>query len=327
MRGSLPSTFSRRAPRKTGSLLVRPPLSLIFGLIVLLALVVPLAACGGRSAADTASGAVRVVAGEDFWGSIAAQLGGTRVSVTSIISNPNTDPHEYASSSATARAFATAQYVILNGAGYDAWGDKLLAANPVSGRRVLTVASLLGKQAGDNPHFWYDPAYIQRVADRVTADYSALDPAGASYFTQQRAAFQTALQPYLDRIATIKASYAGQPVGSTESIFVYLADALGLKLISPPLFMQAVSEGNEPPAGSVAQFQKQILQRQIKALVYNMQAPGAVTTTLTSLAAQQHIPVVGISETIQPSGATFQVWQIAQLLALQRALSAGMEAA
>ena len=281
------------------------------------------AATAPAVAPDTTAKTLRVVAGQNFWGSIATMLGGTHVSVTSIVSDPNADPHEYETNTNDARAFAGADYVILNGAGYDDWGTKLLNANPVSGRKVLTVADLLGKKQGDNPHFWYNPAYVNQVADQITADYKALDPSSADTFTQQRGQFTTALKPYTDRLAAIKAQFAGTKVGSTESIFVYLADALGLNLISPPEFMQAVAEGNDPPAAAVAQFQDQIKQNQISVLVYNVQTATAVTTNLRRLAAQQNIPVVGVSETIQPPDISFADWQFAQLVALQNALNAG----
>lgn len=281
-----------------------------------------LAGCATSTVSGQGSRTLQVVAAENFWGSIAAQLGGAHVSVTSIVSDPNADPHEYESNTADARAFAAAQYVILNGAGYDSWGQKLLDANPTDGRTVFTVANLLGKRDGDNPHFWYNPDYVRQVADRITSVYKKLDPADATYFTQQRSAFETATKPYFDRIAAIRATFAGQKVGATESIFVYMAGALGLDLISPPAFMQAVSEGNDPPASSVAEFQRQIAQRQITVLVYNVQTATDVTNTLKQLAAQQNIPVVGVSETMQPPDTTFQDWQYAQLLTLQNALTA-----
>jgi zinc/manganese transport system substrate-binding protein len=279
-----------------------------------------LAACGAPPS-GARSGTLQVIAGENFWGSIAAQMGGTHVSVTSIVSNPNTDPHEYESSAVDARAFAAADYVILNGAGYDGWGQKLLSANPSTSRRVFTVADLLNKKPGDNPHFWYNPDWVDKVADKITADYRALDPADAGYFTQQREVFATALKPYHDAIAHIRASYSGVPVGSTESIFVYLAQALGLNLISPPEFMQAISEGTDPPAQTVAQFQDQISLHQIKVLVYNTQTSTPITDNLRQLATRNGIPVVGISETVQPASATYQDWQITQLASLQAALS------
>jgi zinc/manganese transport system substrate-binding protein len=291
---------------------------LIWG-TVLLALAA--SACGD-STPPAATGTIKVVAGQNFWSSIATQLGGSKASVQSVVSDPNADPHEYESNTNDARAFADAGFVILNGAGYDNWGNKLLAANPSDHRTVLIAADLLGKKPGDNPHFWYNPDYVTRMADQITADYKSIDSADAAYFDQQRAAFTTALKPYTQRLAEIKAKFSGVPVGATESIFVYMATALGLNLISPTGFMDAVSEGNDPPASAVIDFQDQVTRKQVKVLVYNVQTATAVTTNVKHLAARAGIPVVGISETLQPESATFQDWQLAQLLTLQNALSA-----
>jgi zinc/manganese transport system substrate-binding protein len=286
------------------------------------AVVVALAgtACGSGEVGAT-PGVLNVVAGENFWGSIAVQLGGSKVSVQSVVTDPNADPHEYESSTADARAFAEADLVILNGAGYDDWGQKLLDANSSSHRSVLNIAQLLGRKPGDNPHFWYNPGYVLTVADKITAEYKAIDSADSSYFDQQRSALTAALKPYADRIAEIKSKYAGTPIGSTESIFVYMAGALGLNLISPPDFMNAVAEGTDPPASAVATFHDQVAGKMIKVLVYNIQASSALTTNLKQLAQQQHIPSVGVTETLQPVGATFQAWQTAQLTTLEAALA------
>jgi zinc/manganese transport system substrate-binding protein len=285
---------------------------------------------GGATVAGAGAGSgkvINIVAGESFWGSVSSQLGGAHVRVTSIVTDPNTDPHEYESNTADARAFAEANYVVLNGAGYDSWGDKLLSANRASQRKVLKVADLLGKHAGDNPHFWYGPDFVTKVADRISADLAGLDPADASYLREQRAGLDTALGPYRDRIAAIRARFSGVKVGASETIFVYMAQALGLDLISPPAFMQAMAEGNDPPAPAVAQFQDQVSRRQIAVLVLNVQTTSAVTSNLKSQAAARGIPVVGISETAQPADASFQSWQVAQLVALQDALTRASAAA
>ncbi len=292
------------------------------GLASMAVLAALLAAGCGSSGTASSSHTLQVVAGQNFWGSIAAQLGGTQVSVTSIVTNPNADPHDYESSTKDARAFATADYVILNGAGYDDWASKLLSANPNPSRKVFTVADLLNKKAGDNPHFWYNPDWVEKVADKITADYQAIDAADSSYFSQQRAAFHTALQPYHDRIAKIRSAFAGVVVGSTENIFEYQATALGLNLISPPAFMKAVAEGNDPPAQTVAEFHELIAGKKIKVLVYNLQTSTNITEELKRQASNNGIPVVGVSETLQPVDATFQEWQDAQLLTLQNALNA-----
>jgi len=285
-------------------------------------LALTLTACGASSAGPGSGGTIAVVAAENFWGNIAAQLGGSKANVQSVVTDPNADPHEYESSADDARAFAEAGLVILNGAGYDDWGQKLLDANPSGTRKVLNVAELLGKKVGDNPHFWYDPSYVAQVADHITAEFKAIDSPDAAYFDENRAAFSTGLEPYTAEIAAIKEKYSGTPIGSTESVFVYMAAALGLNLTTPADFMNAVAEGNDPSAASVVAFQNQISADQIKVLVYNIQTITLVTTNLKSAAAAHRIPAVGVSETLQPADLTFQAWQVKQLTSLGAALAA-----
>jgi zinc/manganese transport system substrate-binding protein len=265
---------------------------------------------------------ITVVAGENFWGSLISQLGGNKVSVTSIVSDPNADPHEYESNADDAKLMATANYVILNGAGYDSWGSSLLSASPNANRKLLVVADLLGKKEGDNPHFWYSPDYVNRVIAQMESDLVSIDPKDAGYFQAQYAALQSSLAEYQGRIAKIKHDFGGKKVASTESIFVYLADASGLDLISPPEFIDAVAEGNDPPASSVVEFEKQLKGNEPTVLVYNEQTVTPLTENMKKLAAESDIPTIGITETIQPPDATFQEWMNAQLLQLQNALNA-----
>ncbi len=296
-------------------------------LLLVLVAGVCLSGCGDLSSAAPAPVQGRVfsvLAGENFWGSIAQQLGGRHVRMRSVVSDPNADPHEYQSTISTAREFAAASYVILNGAGYDSWAQRELDAASVPGRKVLVVADRLHKTAGDNPHFWYDPPAVMEVAARITRDYQDIDPQDARYFARQYTAFQRALVPYHQEIARLRVRYGGHPVGATESIFVYLAAALSLDLISPPPFMQAISEGNDPPISSVVRMETQIKNREIQVLVYNMQTATQITTTVKDLAAQAHIPTVGVTETM-PSNTYFQRWQVTQLKALGRALAASQQ--
>jgi zinc/manganese transport system substrate-binding protein len=266
--------------------------------------------------------ALNIVAGENFWGSIVSQLAGEAGKVTSVVTDPNSDPHSYESISDDARAFAGADYVVLNGAGYDTWADSLLSGNPNSARKVLRVAGLLHKKAGDNPHFWYDPDYVFKVAGQIEADLKSLDPADTSYFDAQRGRFDSAMTPSLNRLAAIRAKFATTPVASTESIFVYLGQYLGLNVISPADFMSAVAEGNDPPAPSVALFEDQITKKEVRVLIYNVQTSTAITTNIKTLAARAKIPAVGVTETIQPPDATFEQWFGAELADLQNALDA-----
>jgi zinc/manganese transport system substrate-binding protein len=283
-------------------------------------------ACSATTGSSTTAGArtrtLHIVVGENFWGSIVSQLSGAAGQVTSIVTDPNVDPHNFESSADNARAFADADYVVLNGAGYDGWADRLINGNPSPRRTVLTIAELLGKKDGDNPHFWYQPDYVARVADRVTADLKGIDPADATYFDAQRVAFTKALAPDQALLDALKARHGGAPVASTESIFVYLSDYLGLKLLSPVDFMNAVAEGNDPPAPSVATFHDLLTNKAVKVLVYNEQSATDVTTNLKTLATSHGIAIVGVTETVQPPDATFQGWFGAQLLRLQGALDA-----
>jgi zinc/manganese transport system substrate-binding protein len=276
----------------------------------------PVARPGGARIID-------VVAAENFWGSLVRQLGGTHVRVLSLVSDPNADPHDYESSAQAARAVAGARYVVQNGAGYDGWMTKLLAANPAAGRRVYDVGAVLGKRPGDNPHLWYNPAYVTAACDHIEADLKALDPKDAGYFTARRAAVTAAFAGIRKQLAQIRRDDAGKPVASTESIFAYLASYLGLKLVSPPAFMDAVAEGNDPPVSSVVLFEHQLSVREAAVLVYNKQTATALTTSVRGIAIAHHIPVVGVTETIQPPGQSFEQWFGAELAALSRALNGG----
>jgi zinc/manganese transport system substrate-binding protein len=266
---------------------------------------------------------LQVVAAENFWGSIASQIGGSHVQVLSIVSDPNADPHEYESSASDARAVANADYVIENGVGYDSWMDKLLSAggnNP--DRKVLNVGELVGVQDGGNPHLWYNPAYVNTTAAQIEQDLITLDPADKADYEQNYATLQSNMAEYQNRIADIKKQYAGTEVASTESIFMYLAKAAGLDLVSPPAFIDAVAEGNDPPAQSVVQFEQQLKNGQVKVLVYNEQTVTPLTQEMKALAAQEGIPVIGVTETIQPPDATFEEWMNSELIDLQNALNA-----
>lgn len=286
-------------------------------------------ACGhatgtrGPGSAPTSSKTIRIVAAENFWGSLAAQLAGRVGTVTTILSDPAVDPHGYESRADDARAFASADYVVTNGAGYDAWADRLLAGNRRPGRRVLSVATLLGKTPTDNPHFWYDPASVDAVVDRISTDLISINPEATAYLTSQRTILGSAFAAIRQRLEEIKATHPGAHVASTESIFVYLGRFLGLDVISPPDFMSAEAEGNDPPAPAVARFEQQLTTHAAQVFVYNRQTSTAATSNLVRLARRLGIPTVALTETITPSKATFEEWFGAELSDLQIALDSG----
>ncbi len=266
---------------------------------------------------------VQIVAAENFWGSLVSQLGGTHAQVLSIVTDPNADPHEYESNIAYAQSIANANYVIVNGAGYDDWAIKIIGASNNQNQKVLNVADLLGKKEGTNPHFWYNPVYVNQTVARMYSDLVSIDPTNTAYYKQQYADLNASLGQYNTRIDKIKQQFAGTRVAATEDVFAYVANATGLDLVSPPEFMEAVAEGNDPPAQSIVQFQQQ-LQGQggnVAVLVYNKQTVTPLTQSIKALAAQKDIPIVGVTETIQPPDASFQDWMNAELISLQNALN------
>lgn len=269
----------------------------------------------------TIGGKVRVVAAENFWGSLARQLGGAHAQVQSLIVNPAQDPHSYEPTTADARAMATAQLAIVNGVGYDPWAPKLLAANPVNGRISLSVATLFRLSEGDNPHRWYDPADVTRVARAITADLQRLDPPHKRYFAQRLSQLDAhGLAGYHRLISQIRARYSGVPVGASESIFALQAPALGLHLITPPGFMKAISEGTEVTAQDTITTERQLTAHRIKVWVYNSQNVTPEIQRLNRAARAAGIPTVTVTETLSPASDSFQQWQVAQLTRLQAAL-------
>ena len=301
------------------------PARLLAGLVLAAVLLAACSSSGSTSATGGTSGGgtkIQVVAAENFWGSIASQLGGAHAQVTSIITNPDTDPHDYEPTAADGRTIAEAQYVIENGVGYDPWVPKLVAANQTSGQKMLDVGDLLGLKDGDNPHRWYFPADVQRVIEQITAEYKKLDPADAAYFDRQQQQFETTgLAKYHQLIADIKAKYSGTPVGASESIFEGIAQATGLDLVTPYSYLKAISEGTDPTAADKSSVDAQINDNQIKVWVFNSQNSTPDIQTLTTEAKNHHIPVTTITETLSPAGASFQAWQSAQLQSLEQALA------
>ena len=275
----------------------------------------------GSSTGTVSTNLVQVVAAENFWGSLVSEIGGTHVHVTSIVTDPNTDPHEYTSNSVSAQAISNANLVIVNGAGYDVWALSIIAAANNPHQTVMNVQQLLGLPVDVNPHFWYSPYYVNDTVRAMYKDLVEIDPSHASYFSRQYASLNSSLGAMNARMRMIAQQFAGTKVAATEDIFVYLANATKLNLISPPAFMMAVAEGNDPPAPSVATFQQQLQNKSVVLLVYNRQTLTPLTDNMKALAVQYHIPVVGVTETIQPPDAQFQDWMNAQLTALQAGLS------
>ncbi|MCZ7664602.1 MAG: zinc ABC transporter substrate-binding protein [Thermoleophilia bacterium] len=298
-------------------------------ILPLVALAAVLVGCSGGPSTDpaatTVTGAglrqIRIVAAASFWGSIASQIGGDRVAVTSLITDPSADPHLFESDAQSAAAIAQADMVIANGAGYDDFVNKLLGASSNPSRTVLSVAEVLGVSDSDaNPHLWYDVPRIPLVAKAIEQALATKDPANAALFSENLARFEADLEPVLSAISDIRNTYSGAPVAYTERVSEYLLAAAGLAVKTPPGFATAVEEGYEPGPADTAAMEALITGHQVKLLLYNTQATSRTTQRVQDLAREAGIPVVGVTETPPPEYPTYQSWQLAQARAILQAL-------
>ncbi|MDR3643383.1 MAG: zinc ABC transporter substrate-binding protein [Candidatus Doudnabacteria bacterium] len=265
------------------------------------------------------SSVVKVVAAENFYGDVVKQLGGEHVSVTSILSDPNADPHEYESSVPDAVAVSQADIVLENGLEYDTWMDKLLSASPNSSRQVLIAGQIAAHPLPDNPHIWYGIDNMASIANAITSALKKADPADLSTFNNNLQTFNNSLSPLLQKIDEIKSKYQNTPVGLTETIYLYQTQAMSLNVLTPYNFEKALAEGNDPSVADVKTTNQQVQNKQIKVLIYNNQTVTPITTNLQNMAKQLGIPVVQVSETM-PQDKTYQSWMLGQLNDLEQSL-------
>jgi len=264
---------------------------------------------------------IPIVAAENFYGDLATQIGGDLVAVTSILSNPDEDPHLFEASPATARALAGAKVVIYNGADYDPWMGQLIAANKAPERKVIIAAVLVNRKPGDNPHLWYDPATMPAVAEALTAALAKADLAHAADYQKRKAAFLDSLAPMNAKIDDLRGRFYGTYVTATEPVFGYMSDAIGFKMRNYD-FQVAVMNDTDPTPNQVIGVRNDIWHHKIKVFFYNSQATDDLAKSLRDEAVKYDVPVVGVTET-EPPGMTYQQWMMSQLDALDKALSTG----
>ena len=276
-------------------------------------------AFGAAAPAHAAEGQIAVVAAENFYGDIARQIGGDRVAVVSIMNNPDQDPHLFETTPSIVRQLAAAQIAILNGANYDPWMDKLLAATPRAGRTVISAAQLTGRKPGDNPHLWYDPVTMPAVATALAEALAKADSAHALDYAARLKTTLAALGRITQRVAQLKAKHAGTAVTATEPVFGPMAEALGLT-VRNQRFQLAMMNDTEPSARDMAAFESDLKERKVKVLIYNSQVSEKLTERLRDIAYKAKVPVVGVTETM-PANSSFQDWVLSELDALDKALS------
>jgi zinc/manganese transport system substrate-binding protein len=286
--------------------------------VIVLGATLLLASCGGSTAAN---GKLNVVAAENVYGNIAAQIGGPHVSVTSILTSPTADPHLFEPGTSSGLAVAGAKVVLQNGLGYDAFMTRLENAAPSKNRDVVTMAEVLGVRGkAANPHLWYDVPRLDRIATATAAAFAQADPAHAAAYRRGLHRFERSLGPLRHEVATIRTRFHGAPVAYTEPVPGYLISAAGLRNLAPDSFTRLIEEGAEPSASAVSTMSALVSDHRIRVLLYNSQAVSPITAQLRAAAHKAGIPVVPVTETLPPQ-LTFQQWQLDQARALAAALA------
>jgi zinc/manganese transport system substrate-binding protein len=292
-----------------------------------------LAACGSSSSSHSGAagaspsgggggGAIRVVAAENEYGNVASQIGGRYVDVTSVESNPNTDPHTYEVSPGVAKDVAGGQVLIENGVGYDTWMNKLASASSNSSRLVIDAQQELGlPDSTPNPHLWYSPKTMPKIASVMAADFAKLQPAHAAYFRANVAKFDKSLKPWLAAIAQFKAKYPGTPVATTEPVSDYMLQAAGTTNMTPFSFQADIMNGTDPSPQGISAQNGLFSQHKVKVFVYNQQVTDSLTEGFITQAKKAGIPIVGVYETMPTPGYTYQSWMLAEVHALQKAVA------
>jgi zinc/manganese transport system substrate-binding protein len=288
--------------------------------------VAALTACSGTGSGDpSASGKIVAIGAENEYADVISQVGGKYVQTSAIMSNPNTDPHTFEASAAVARGVSAAQLIVQNGVGYDTFMSTIETASPDSSRKVINVQQLLGlPDSTPNPHLWYDPDTMPKVADAIASDLSALQPSHAAYFKANAKAFITSLTPWYNAIAAFKKADAGTPVATTEPVADYMLQAVGADNMTPWTFQADIMNGVDPSPQLTATQRSLFTDHKVKVFLYNQQVTDPLTDSLITLANQNHIPVVGVYETMPVPGYNYQSWMLAEVQDLTKAVTSGV---
>ena len=320
MRGSAGRTDAGRARARRGA--GRRPLGILLLAVIAAVTATVAAACSVAATAASNDGKIVAVGAENQYADVISQVGGEYVQASAIMSNPNTDPHSFEASIAVAREVGNAQLIVQNGIGYDDFMNSIESASPSSGRTVINVQRLLKlPDSTPNPHLWYDPATMPRVADAVAGALSAIQPSHAAYFAANAAAFKASLQPLTAAIASFKAAYPGTTVATTEPVADYLLTALGADNLTPWTFQAAIMNGVDPSPQNVAAQRALFTGHKVRVFLYNQQVTDALTQSFITLAEQNHIPVVGVYETMPVPGYDYQTWMRTEVQDLRKAVA------
>jgi zinc/manganese transport system substrate-binding protein len=276
------------------------------------------------SASTSKSGKVIAVGAENEYANVLSQIGGKYVTVSSILNNPNTDPHTFEASASVAELVSKAQLIVQNGVGYDGFMNNIEAASPSSSRKVITAQDVLGLSNDTrNPHLWYNPKTMPAVSKVMAKDLEKIEPSHKAYFEANLAKFQASLQPWFNAIASFKRKYAGTKVAVTEPVADYLLEAMGAKILTPWVFQADIMNGVDPAPEDITLEDGYFTKHQVKVFCYNQQVVDALTTSIRQTAVKNKVPVVGVYETMPTPGYDYQTWMEAEVASIQHAITSG----
>ncbi len=279
-------------------------------------------AAGGTSGAAASVTKITAIGAENEYADVIAQVGGKYVQASSIMSDPNTDPHTFEASPAVAREITAAKLIVQNGVGYDDWATTIENADPSDGRQVIDVQQLLGlPDSTPNPHLWYSPATMPAVARAIAAGLGQIDPAHASYYKANAASFTASLSAWNSAIASFKSAHPGTPVATTEPVADYMLQAAGADNLTPWAFQADIMNGTDPSPQDVAIENSLFTQHKVRVFLYNQQVTDSLTESFIKLADENGIPVIGVYETMPTPGFDYQSWMLAEVNALNKAVT------
>jgi zinc/manganese transport system substrate-binding protein len=291
---------------------------------VSLAAIVGLSGCSSSASATAGSGKIVAVGAENEYADVISQVGGKYVAVSSVMSNPNTDPHTFEASASVARTVSSASLVVQNGVGYDSFMNKIEAASGGSNRTVIVAQKLLGLPDDTaNPHLWYKPSTMPAVAKAVVAELTKLQPGHKAYFEARLAKFTASMSTWTDALAKFKSDFPGTPVAVTEPVADYALQAAGADIKTPFSLQASIMNDTDPSPQDSAMQNSLFTDHKVKVFLYNQQVTDDITTTYLNLAHKNKIPVVGVYETMPTNGYTYQSWMLAELDALRKAVTSG----
>jgi len=264
---------------------------------------------------------VDVVVSVGQWSDMVRQLGGDCASVTTVLSSSAVDPHDFEPRPADIAAFEDAELVVVNGAGYDTWAADA-AANLDDQPPVVSAEDLAAGEGDGNPHLWYEPDLLAKMAEAITTELTTLSPDAAGTFAARATAWGQDLQPYTDELAALRTAAAGRTYAATETVFDLTAAAVGLQDVTPAGYRSAVSNEGDPAPGDIAAFESALTDGTVDVLVFNTQTEGSLPDQLRAAAEDAGVPVVEVTESPPDPTGSFVAWQLGQLQQLSTALGA-----